>query len=675
MTMLGAKIAAARAVGELARRAGRGGGTSLPGKVLMALEPGAISELSARLPRGSVVISATNGKTTTAAMVASVLEAAPAFRSSTTEPARTWPAASPRRCSRPRAAAGGSTASSGCSRSTSSGSTGSRPSCDPRGILLGNLFRDQLDRYGELETIADRWAAVASASAAGAVGAARAERRRPADRRSRARRAERHVLRRRGSVGGDRRRCSTRRTRSTAAGAAPRTSTTRSTSAISVATAAPRAGSERPAPSVAAERISLDGTRRSSFELTHAGRERHGRAAAPRALQRLQRARRRGAVPRARASRCTAVVAGLRDVQAAFGRAERIAIGDVELQVLLIKNPAGANEILRTLVLEHEELDVLAVLNDRMADGRDVSWVWDADFEMLAGRVRRVTCAGTRAAELAVRLKYAGVPADRLHVTPALAGGARRGARRRSSRGTCTRCRRTRRCSSSVRSWPTAATRSGSGSRHGGGAPMSVHLARPRVRRLRRGPAAVALARGRARRPGARYRRGHGSRDAGSRAAPGTASLRSTAIRSCSPRSQSGPREETSEHGRFFPSARHDRGRRRSRLRPRRAVSAGHRADADDPAARRPGRPGRVPGLRAPAPAARRGAGDRDRRGPRSLRRDRRRAVAHCPTSASSTASCTRASRSRSAPIPTGSCSSACGRRSRWRASEPSSAT
>ncbi len=73
MTLLGAKIAAARAVGELARRAGRGGGTSLPGKVLMRLEPGAISELSARLPRGSVVISATNGKTTTAAMVASVL--------------------------------------------------------------------------------------------------------------------------------------------------------------------------------------------------------------------------------------------------------------------------------------------------------------------------------------------------------------------------------------------------------------------------------------------------------------------------------------------------------------------------------------------------------------------------------------------------------------------------
>jgi lipid II isoglutaminyl synthase (glutamine-hydrolysing) len=60
------------------------------------------------------------------------------------------------------------------------------------------------------------------------------------------------------------------------------------------------------------------------------------------------------------------------------------------------------------------------VLNDRTADGRDVSWVWDADFEILAPAVRRVTCAGTRAAELALRLKYAGVPEDRLRVVPSL---------------------------------------------------------------------------------------------------------------------------------------------------------------------------------------------------------------------------------------------------------------
>jgi UDP-N-acetylmuramyl tripeptide synthase len=77
--------------------------------------------------------------------------------------------------------------------------------------------------------------------------------------------------------------------------------------------------------------------------------------------------------------------------------------------------------VLRTLALEPGEHDLLGVLNDNIADGRDVSWIWDADFELLAGRIRRVTCAGTRAAELAVRLKYAGVEAERIRVQPDLA--------------------------------------------------------------------------------------------------------------------------------------------------------------------------------------------------------------------------------------------------------------
>jgi UDP-N-acetylmuramyl tripeptide synthase len=111
---------------------------------------------------------------------------------------------------------------------------------------------------------------------------------------------------------------------------------------------------------------------------------------------------------------------GLQTVSAAFGRAERIAIGERELSVLLIKNPAGANEILRTLTLEAGELDLLGILNDHTADGRDVSWIWDADFELLAGHAHQVTCAGSRAAELAVRLKYAGIPTDRLQVQPDL---------------------------------------------------------------------------------------------------------------------------------------------------------------------------------------------------------------------------------------------------------------
>ncbi len=77
--------------------------------------------------------------------------------------------------------------------------------------------------------------------------------------------------------------------------------------------------------------------------------------------------------------------------------------------------------MLRTLALEPGEHDLLGVLNDNIADGRDVSWIWDADFELLGGRVRRVTCSGTRAAELAVRLKYAGIEPERIRVQPDLA--------------------------------------------------------------------------------------------------------------------------------------------------------------------------------------------------------------------------------------------------------------
>jgi lipid II isoglutaminyl synthase (glutamine-hydrolysing) len=90
---------------------------------------------------------------------------------------------------------------------------------------------------------------------------------------------------------------------------------------------------------------------------------------------------------------------------------ETIPVDGRDVSILLVKNPAGANEVLRTLTLEGRELDLWIALNDKIADGRDVSWVWDADFELLAGRVRRVTCSGTRAEEMALRLKYAGIDA------------------------------------------------------------------------------------------------------------------------------------------------------------------------------------------------------------------------------------------------------------------------
>ena len=151
MTGFSAKVVAARAAAGLSRRTHAGGGTTLPGKLLLRMAPDAIERMARRLAQGSVAISATNGKTTTAKMLAEMLgpgaRALPQHRR-----ARTWPRGSPRRCSnapgrRPRA----------CSRSTRRRCPRVARSLRPRATVLGNLFRDQLDRYGELEAIAARW--------------------------------------------------------------------------------------------------------------------------------------------------------------------------------------------------------------------------------------------------------------------------------------------------------------------------------------------------------------------------------------------------------------------------------------------------------------------------------------------------------------------------------------
>ena len=99
------------------------------------------------------------------------------------------------------------------------------------------------------------------------------------------------------------------------------------------------------------------------------------------------------------------IAAALGEMRAAFGRVETIEVAGKPVSILLIKNPAGANEVLRTLKLEAggEGLDLWIALNDRIADGRDVSWVWDADFELLAGsraprHLRRHAGAGDGAA-------------------------------------------------------------------------------------------------------------------------------------------------------------------------------------------------------------------------------------------------------------------------------------
>ncbi|MEK7285601.1 MAG: MurT ligase domain-containing protein, partial [Chloroflexota bacterium] len=100
----------------------------------------------------------------------------------------------------------------------------------------------------------------------------------------------------------------------------------------------------------------------------------------------------------------------------AFGRLEVVGAGGRWLRLVLVKNPAGFNAAISALLETGGRHRLLAALNDRDADGRDVSWIWDADFEALAPAVDHAVVTGLRARDLALRFKYAGVERSRLHV-------------------------------------------------------------------------------------------------------------------------------------------------------------------------------------------------------------------------------------------------------------------
>lgn len=409
--LLAPKLALARAVGAISRVRG-GGATSAPGKVLLRLQPDAIGLLAARLDRGSVVVSATNGKTTTAALAASVLE-------------RSGVALVHNQTGANMAGGIASTllAASGLDGEVA-GEMGLFEVDEmwleqlvaelrPRAIVLGNLFRDQLDRYGELETIAERWArTVHGGAGARATLVCNADDPLIAD------------------LGRERDRVVYYGVQDDSlalpgmAHAADAKHCRRCGAPYEFEVVylghlghyrCPACGQRRPSPVVYARAITLEGVRSARMTLCTPVGEAEVQIGLP-GLYNVYNALAAAALAVALEIPLAEIVAGLQNTTAAFGRAEAVTVAGREAKIMLVKNPAGANEVLRTLVLQDGRHDVLAVLNDNTADGRDVSWIWDADFELLAGRVGRVTCAGTRAAELALRLKYAGVEPARIEV-------------------------------------------------------------------------------------------------------------------------------------------------------------------------------------------------------------------------------------------------------------------
>jgi lipid II isoglutaminyl synthase (glutamine-hydrolysing) len=381
--------------------------------MLLRMAPDAIARLGSRLNRGSAIVSATNGKTTTAGMISAALRAAgrtPVHNRAGSN--MSWGVAT---------ALLDQHGEEGLFEVDEAWLRRIAAQLDPRLLTLGNLFRDQLDRYGELERLADDWGAIVTEHEGRAAFVLNADDPLVADL---GRNAE---LERRAGVtyfgidderqalpalqhAHDAKHC--RRC------GAPYTYA-RSFVGHLGHYACSNCGADRPAPDVAATRIELDGMRGSTVKVTTPVGDAELRLPLP-GLYNVYNALAALASALTLGVELDIAAQGIAATESAFGRVETIPIGAQRLSILLIKNPAGANEVLRTLKLEADEdgggLDLWMALNDRIADGRDVSWIWDADFEVLEGAVRTVTCSGTRAPEMAVRLKYAGLPEDRIEV-------------------------------------------------------------------------------------------------------------------------------------------------------------------------------------------------------------------------------------------------------------------
>ena len=412
---LAVEVAVARGIGRLSRLARTGGGTTLPGKLLATVDRDAVDALAARLPQGCALVSATNGKTTTCALAAAVLG---------------------RQARLARNAAGANLMSGIASalvdaRDAELGlfevDEGALPEVAsrvrPRVVSLGNLFRDQLDRYGELEIVAERWRRTIPELPSDATLVVNADDPLVGDLASGHGRSV--------TFGVD----DAAQARPNLQHAADSKYCLRCGTPYEYAAAyvghlgdyrCPNCGHSRPPLGIAARRVELRGTTGAVFDLVTPEGTARVELSLP-GLYNVYNALAAAAVCRALGVDAGSVAEGLGRARPAFGRFERIELDDRTLLLLLIKNPAGANEALRTVVSAGAPKLAVVALNDAVADGRDVSWIWDVDFEVLGAGLERLIASGDRAAELALRFKYGGMPASAIEVVPDLGQALDRG--------------------------------------------------------------------------------------------------------------------------------------------------------------------------------------------------------------------------------------------------------
>jgi lipid II isoglutaminyl synthase (glutamine-hydrolysing) len=412
-----AALAAAKATSAAIRGLGRGGGTAAPGLVAERIDPQLLDKIARRLPQGTVVVAGTNGKTTVSRMLADILQA---------HGSRVAHNRSGSNLVRGVASALASQADlTGCPRAdigVIESDEAAFPEIvrrvQPSVVLLNNLFRDQLDRYGELDTIASQWAPALQRLPAEATVVVNAD--------------DPTLVTITDGIGARRvtfglddrnpsflldevphaadaktcRRCGRDLTYD------------RLYSAHLGAWRCPGCGIERPALDFAGRSIVLDGVDALRLEVA-LPEQSEGSLSLQLMIPGLYNAYNAvaaTAVARTLGVSRQTIADGLCRYRSAFGRIERVTYRGRSLTLALVKNPVGFNETLRMLTVATGGLTVptLIAINDLAADGRDVSWLWDVDFEMLSQGSAPLFTTGLRGADMANRLKYAGVPAERI---------------------------------------------------------------------------------------------------------------------------------------------------------------------------------------------------------------------------------------------------------------------
>jgi len=404
-----AAVWAGKATGALSRFSRRGGGTTLPGDVARVIDRDILRKLSQDLKFGSIVITGTNGKTTTARLISWLLEGAGhrvvSNRSGANlifgVTAATLESAN---------GSGRLRADWGVFEIDEASLPKAIEEIQPKAALVLNLFRDQLDRYGELESIAKKIEAALASLPAGSTSLLNADDPRVAEIGSNLNHpplwfglddtsVAEHDL----PHAADARTC-------------PRCGASLIFDAVYVGHDGvyhcPNGDFQRPTPDITATGITLDGFDNIAMTVHSANAKQDQRIALP--LGGLYNAY------NVLAAYSAGITLGLdpdyiahrlQNFRAAFGRQERLEFRGRHLNLVLSKNPAGFNETLRTAVDLANGNNFLIALNDRKADGTDVSWIWDVDFERLKGKAHALIPAGNRAHDLAVRFKYAGVNA------------------------------------------------------------------------------------------------------------------------------------------------------------------------------------------------------------------------------------------------------------------------